>query len=92
MDGLKRGAAAIVGVAESDLGQVADGMSPMDLVAQGTQRALADCGLTLKDVDGLFSATTQSRLSVLALAEDFSDVAFRSFHFIYGLKSLEVTW
>ncbi len=41
MDGLKRGAAAIVGVAESDLGQVAEGMSPMDLVAQGTQRALA---------------------------------------------------
>ena len=28
MDGLKRGSAAIVGVAESDLGQVADGMSP----------------------------------------------------------------
>ena len=27
MDGLKRGSAAIVGVAESDLGQVADGMS-----------------------------------------------------------------
>lgn len=25
-------------------------------------------------------------------AEDFADVAFRSFHFIYGLKSLEVSW
>src|SRR6476646_820559 len=56
MDNLKRGAAAIVGVAESDLGQVADGMSPMDLSAQGILRALADCGLTLKDVDGLFCA------------------------------------
>jgi cytochrome P450 len=32
------------------------------------------------------------RLPGLALAEDFADVAFRSFHFIYGLKSLEVTW
>jgi len=32
------------------------------------------------------------RFPTLALAEDFSDVAFRSFHFIYGLKSLEVTW
>ena len=32
------------------------------------------------------------RFPALALAEDFSDVAFRSFHFIYGLKSLEVTW
>jgi acetyl-CoA acetyltransferase len=69
MEALKRGSAAIVGVAESDLGQVAAGMSPIDLMAQGVQRALADCGLTLKDVDGLFAATTQSRLSVLALAE-----------------------
>jgi cytochrome P450 len=32
------------------------------------------------------------RVPTLALAEDFSDVAFRSFHFIYGLRSLEVTW
>ena len=69
MDGLERGGAAIVGVAESDLGQVADGMSVIDLMVQGAKRALDDCGLSLKDVDGLFSATTQSRLSVLALAE-----------------------
>lgn len=69
MDGLKRGSAAIVGVVESDLGEVADGMSVIDLMAQGAKRALDDCGLNLKDVDGLFSATTQSRLSVLALAE-----------------------
>ena len=69
MDGLKRGAAAIVGVAESDLGQVADGMSPMDLCAQGITRALADCGLTLKDVDGLFCAMTQQRMSIVSLIE-----------------------
>ena len=69
MEGLKRGGAAIVGVAESDLGQVADGLSVFDLMAQGVGRALDDCGLKLKDVDGLFSATTQSRLSVLGLAE-----------------------
>jgi acetyl-CoA acetyltransferase len=69
MDGLERGSAAIVGVAESDLGQVAEGLSAIDLMAQGTKRALDDCGLSLKDVDGLFAATTQSRLSVLALAE-----------------------
>ena len=69
MDGLKRGSAAIVGVAESDIGQVAEGLSVIDLMAQGTKRALDDCGLTLKDVDGLFSAAAQSRLSVLALAE-----------------------
>ena len=32
------------------------------------------------------------RFPKLALAEDFDDVQFRSFHFIYGLKSLEVMW
>jgi cytochrome P450 len=32
------------------------------------------------------------RFPNLALAEDFSDVQFRSFHFIYGLRSLEVAW
>ena len=32
------------------------------------------------------------RFPTLALAADFADVPFRSFHFIYGLKSLEVGW
>lgn len=32
------------------------------------------------------------RFPRLALAEDFDDVEFRSFHFIYGLRSLAVTW
>jgi cytochrome P450 len=32
------------------------------------------------------------RFPGLALAEDFDDVAFRSFHFIYGLRSLAVRW
>ncbi|HUC73026.1 MAG TPA: thiolase, partial [Stellaceae bacterium] len=69
MDGLQRGSAAIVGVAESDLGAVAAEMSPIDLMAQGIHRALADCGLALKDVDGLICATAQSRTSGLNLAE-----------------------
>jgi acetyl-CoA acetyltransferase len=61
--------AVIVGAAESDLGEVGPGFSAMDLMAQGVQRALADCGLGLRDVDGLFCATTQSRMAGLALAE-----------------------
>ena len=69
MDGLQRGSAAIVGVAESDLGAVAAEMSPIDLMAQGIHRALADCGLGLRDVDGLICATAQSRTSGLNLAE-----------------------
>lgn len=32
------------------------------------------------------------RFPNLALAEDFADVAFRTWNFIYGLKSLEVSW
>ncbi|HEV7419603.1 MAG TPA: cytochrome P450 [Mycobacterium sp.] len=32
------------------------------------------------------------RFPNLALAEDFEDVEFRSFHFIYGLRSLAVRW
>jgi len=66
---LTRGAAAIVGVAESDLGEVAAGMSVIDLMAQGVQRALADCGLTLADVDGVFAAAGQSRMPTTALCE-----------------------
>ena len=60
--GLVRGSVAVVGAAESDLGQVAQGTNPMDLMAQATMRALDDCGLTLKDVDGLFVAATQVRM------------------------------
>ncbi|WP_028601448.1 thiolase [Ottowia thiooxydans] len=66
---MKRGSCAIVGVAESDLGEVAQGMSPLDLMAQGIHRALDDCGLNLRDVDGLFGAATQSRMVTLALRE-----------------------
>src|ERR1700729_929281 len=69
MNGLMRGSAAIVGAAESDIGAVAANMSPLDLMAQGIHRALADCGLRLKDVDGIFCATTQARTSAMSLVE-----------------------
>jgi len=42
---------AIVGVAESDLGET--GRSALDLSTQAALRALDDCGLSLRDVDGL---------------------------------------
>ena len=69
MSELKRGGAAIVGAAESDIGQVGPGFNVIDLMAQGITRALDDCGLSLKDVDGLISSCTQSRTSPLNLAE-----------------------
>jgi len=64
-----RGAAAIVGVAESDLGEVAPEMTPIDLMAQAVVRALDDAGLSLSDVDGVFATTPQARLPTLALCE-----------------------
>jgi len=71
MSGLKRGSVAVVGAAESDLGQLAPHTSPLDMMAQATMRALDDCGLKLSDIDGIFSATSQVRLSPMALAEYF---------------------
>jgi acetyl-CoA acetyltransferase len=60
---------AIAGVAESDLGQVEHGMTPADLMAQASLRALEDCGLTAADVDGLFAASTQMGMATVSLGE-----------------------
>jgi acetyl-CoA acetyltransferase len=64
-----RGAIAIAGAAESDLGEVAPGMTPADLMVQASLRALEDCGLGVGDVDGLFAATTQLPMATLNLGE-----------------------
>ena len=69
MMNVTRAGVAIVGAAESDIGAVAALMSPIDLMAQGIHRALEDAGLTLKDVDGVFCATTQGRTSAMSLVE-----------------------
>jgi len=66
---ITRGATAVVGVAESDLGQVAAGLSPQDLMAQAIIRALDDCGLTLSQVDGLFLAASQLRMPSITMCE-----------------------
>lgn len=65
----KRGVAAIVGAAESDLGVVAAGTTPLDLMAQAVTRALEDCGLSARDVDGVFTAASQARMSSISLCE-----------------------
>ncbi len=69
MSGVRRGVVTVVGVAESDLGVVAPDMTPVDLMAQATGRALRDCGLRLADVDAIFAATTQVRFAPMMLAE-----------------------
>jgi acetyl-CoA acetyltransferase len=57
---------AIVGAAESDLGVT--GRSILGLQTQAITRALADAGLTLRDVDGI-ATTGVSRFSTTQLAE-----------------------
>lgn len=58
--------AAIVGVAESDLGVT--GKSILTLQTQAVSRALADAGLTVADVDGI-ATTGISRFSATQLAD-----------------------
>lgn len=60
--------AAIVGVAESDLGVTHK--SILTLQTQAVTRALADAGLNLRDVDGL-ATTGVSRFSTTQLADYF---------------------
>src|SRR5574340_356750 len=64
-DDIKR--SAIVGVAESDLGIVAD-RTAVDLAVQASLRALDDAGLSLAQVDGLLTCNL-SRFSATQLAE-----------------------
>jgi acetyl-CoA acetyltransferase len=64
-----RGGAAIVGAAESDLGEVGPGFTPLDLIGQATERALADAGLEKKDVDGLFSASAYYSMATVSAGE-----------------------
>jgi acetyl-CoA acetyltransferase len=64
-----RGKAAIVGAAESDLGEVGPGLTPLDLVGQAADRALADAGLNLRDVDGLFSASAYYSMATVSAGE-----------------------
>jgi acetyl-CoA acetyltransferase len=64
-----RGRAAIVGVAESDLGEVGPGLTPLDLIGQATIRALDDAGLKKEDVDGLFSASAYYHMPTLSVGE-----------------------
>jgi acetyl-CoA acetyltransferase len=64
-----RGRAAIVGVAESDLGEVGAGRHSLDLAGQAVARALADAGLSTRDVDGLFGAMSGHMMATLDLGE-----------------------
>ncbi len=63
-----RGKAAVVGVAESELGEVGPGYTPLDLIGQAALRALEDAGLDKSVVDGLFSASAYYHMPTLSVA------------------------
>jgi acetyl-CoA acetyltransferase len=63
-----RGASSIVGVGLAGLGE-APGYSHLELLSQAARSALADAGMTMRDVDGLFTANSVNFLPVLSTAE-----------------------
>ena len=63
-----RGASSIVGVGLAGLGE-APGYSHLELLSQAAHTALADAGMTIRDVDGLFTANSVNFLPVLSTAE-----------------------
>jgi acetyl-CoA acetyltransferase len=64
-----RGAVAIVGVAESDLGEVGPDRLAIELAAQAATRALSDAGISKDEVDGLFCVMRGHLLSTLDVGE-----------------------
>ena len=60
--------AAVAGVAESDLGEVAP-KTAMQLQAEAAREALAEAGLTFADVDGLLSAGGDTFAPSMAIGE-----------------------
>ncbi|KPF72430.1 thiolase [Bosea sp. AAP35] len=63
-----RGKTAIVGVGNTKRWN-APGRTPFDQAQEAAVLALEDCGLSLKDVDGLFCSISSSGLPILNMAE-----------------------
>ena len=94
-----RGTTSVVGVAESDLGSVDPGLSPLDLAGQATTRALADAGIDKSEVDGLFTASSYYAMAGMDTAEylgirprylDGSNIGGSSFvsHLLHAASSI----
>jgi acetyl-CoA acetyltransferase len=63
-----RGSTAVVGVGLAGLGE-APGFTHLDLLALAVEEALADAGLSLGDVDGLFTANMVDTMPTLTVGE-----------------------
>ncbi|HBD38982.1 MAG TPA: thiolase, partial [Cupriavidus sp.] len=63
-----RGKAAIVGVGHAGIGE-AHGFSAMEILGQAALAAVADAGLTLRDIDGLATCSSAASMWALPVAE-----------------------
>ncbi|MEC8427891.1 MAG: acetyl-CoA acetyltransferase, partial [Pseudomonadota bacterium] len=63
-----RGKVAAAGIGSAGIGE-APGWGPLDLLGAASVNALADAGLSLKDVDGLFATTGSHYFATMSAAE-----------------------
>lgn len=63
-----RGKSAIVGVGHAGMGE-AHGFSAMEILAQAATQAVADAGLTMRDIDGLATCSSAASMWALPVAE-----------------------
>jgi len=63
-----RGSAAIAGVATYGCGE-SPGHTDMELLAEAARRAVADAGLTMKDIDGLCTASASATMWAMPVVE-----------------------
>lgn len=65
---MRRGSSAIVGIGTYGVGE-APGFSAIEIAAHASLKALADAGLQIADVDGLFGVLPQDPFGTLTMAE-----------------------
>jgi len=65
----RTGEVAVVGVAEAGIGRAELGQTPLDLIGVATRRALDDAGLSVSEIDGLFTASAYYFLPGLSVGE-----------------------
>ncbi|MNS47163.1 thiolase [compost metagenome] len=63
-----RGQVAIAGVGHAGLGE-AHGYTEMEVLAQAASRAVADAGLTMRDIDGLATCSSSATMWSMPVAE-----------------------
>lgn len=63
-----RGSVAIVGVGQAGIGE-AHGFTAMEILAQASARAVADAGMTMRDIDGLATCSSSATMWSMPTAE-----------------------